>query len=499
MPESVPRFVSWAAVSTKEQVDKVSIPDQLRYNREHAERRGGVIVDELVVPGESRSIVLFEHACQRIEAYARLRDLIAARAFDVLIFRDRSRLGRKISLITTITELCSEAGIALYDVESPPDSLEVASSYDDLLIGAIKAVGSQREVAEIRRRHLHGMIGRTQKGLMPRGAPFGYRYLFDDRGKYSGTVQEEPHASTVRRVFDLYFDGVSQDNIAKMLNREGRPSARPPALWTKSGIRSVFLKVWVYAGFAELNRKATHWKSPKPRPYVRSQGDWAPIISVAEAEQYIAERTVREKDRYVAGTEVLLKRLCYCAECGGVMTVSSGGRVKERRFGYHYLRCTRHEHAVTCRYETVFGMLRERFAEWQEEAGIAPTPDDSADILSGYQLQIDAHVSSLDRDHDAIARLDDAFADGLLDADRFRAQVARVQQRMEETDNAIASLQKQMQEIREFGTMHRRAREVAELGLKMLDDPDVTRTNAWLRRHVKITVGRKFVDRILRI
>src|SRR5690606_23048770 len=118
------RFVSWAAVSSLPQTKKVSLEDQLRTNREHIARYGGQLVAELVVPGKSRSIVLFEDACRRIEAYARLRELIDARAFDVLIYLDRSRLGRKASLSMAIVELCHEAGNATYETENPPVALK---------------------------------------------------------------------------------------------------------------------------------------------------------------------------------------------------------------------------------------------------------------------------------------------------------------------------------------------------------------------------------------
>lgn len=87
------RFASWAAVSSLPQAKKISLDDQLATNREHIERHGGQLVAELLVPGESRSIVLFEDACRRIEAYARLKEMIDAKAFDVLIYLDRSRLG----------------------------------------------------------------------------------------------------------------------------------------------------------------------------------------------------------------------------------------------------------------------------------------------------------------------------------------------------------------------------------------------------------------------
>ncbi len=74
-------------------------------------KHGGQVVEELVVPGESRSIILLEEVCRRIPAYARLVQLIEARSFDVLVYLDRSRLGRKASLSMAIVELYHAKGL----------------------------------------------------------------------------------------------------------------------------------------------------------------------------------------------------------------------------------------------------------------------------------------------------------------------------------------------------------------------------------------------------
>lgn len=160
------RWVSWAAVSTLPQAKKVSNEDQLRENRAHAAKHGGIVLEELVVPGESRSIVLLEDAAARIPAYARLRELIAAKAFDVLVYLDRSRLGRKAALSMAIIELCHDAGILAYETDNPPASLAAAATVgtDDMLIGAIKSVGAQSEIDKFKRRSAMGRKARAKAG-----------------------------------------------------------------------------------------------------------------------------------------------------------------------------------------------------------------------------------------------------------------------------------------------------------------------------------------------
>lgn len=184
------RCVTWSAVSSLPQTKEISLSDQREQARSVVARLGGVIVEELEVPGESRSIVLFEDACARIPAYARLRDLLAQRAFDVLIFLDRSRLGRTAALVMTVTALCAEAGAVCYEMDAPPTSLDAPHSPDGDLLNAIKAVGAESEVQKLRERHRMGMAGRIKKGLLPGQLPFGYRKSFDPQtGEASSATQ----------------------------------------------------------------------------------------------------------------------------------------------------------------------------------------------------------------------------------------------------------------------------------------------------------------------
>lgn len=120
------RVAIWAAVSSLPQAKKVSLDDQLASGRDHAQRHGAQVVAELVVPGESRNIVLFEDACQRIDAYARLSALISTKSIDVLVYLDPSRLGRTAALVLTVAELCTRAGILLYETDNPPQSMAFA-------------------------------------------------------------------------------------------------------------------------------------------------------------------------------------------------------------------------------------------------------------------------------------------------------------------------------------------------------------------------------------
>lgn len=127
------RIAIWRAVSSLPQAKKISLDDQLDQALAVVKRHDAHLVADLEVHGESRSIILFEDACERIEAYSRLKGLIDDRAIDVLIYLDVSRLGRMAALVLAIAELCTRAGILLYELDNPPASLEFKAQYDEPL------------------------------------------------------------------------------------------------------------------------------------------------------------------------------------------------------------------------------------------------------------------------------------------------------------------------------------------------------------------------------
>lgn len=262
------RFASWAAVSSLPQAQKISLEDQLAVNRTHAARHGGVVVAELVVPGESRNIVLFEDACRRIDAYAQLKTLIDARSIDVLIYLDRSRLGRKASLSMSVVELCHEAGIVTYETDNPPARLDATqTSHDEMLIGAIKSVGAQREIQKLQERHLMGMIARVKAGNLPARVPWGWTAVYDSDGKQ--TIQiDQPAADAIRMMLlDWYLtQGLGTEAIAEKLTEAGIVPPNGGSRWYKSSINSVFRLLWRYAGYSEINKHSD-------RPYTRARGN----------------------------------------------------------------------------------------------------------------------------------------------------------------------------------------------------------------------------------
>jgi DNA invertase Pin-like site-specific DNA recombinase len=482
------RWVSWAAVSSLPQAKKVSIDDQLQINREHCARHGGQLVAELVVPGESRSIVLFEDAARKMNAYARLKELIDGRAFDVLVYLDSSRLGRIGALVMAVRALCQQAGVICYETDNPPANLDQATGYDDQLIGAIKAVGAQHEVTKFMERSKSGKIGRARAGKMQAAPPYGYRLEWPAGARADPVyIIDDAQAATVRRVFAAYLDGQGQQTICDALSADGVPTPDGLPTWGKSSLRHLLTRVWIYAGYAEVNRL-----SRAGRPYVRAVGTWPPIIDARTAQRIIDERAARVQNRHLSDTHLLLTGVCVCAVCGANMHVTyqqSRGKV----YQYWYVRCKRHDPTVTYSCARIVEFLRVLMTTLQgADIAALAAEDDDGDRL---QAQLARQVATLERIAASLRQVDNRYFDGTLDADRYSYQLDRLHAQRTTAATEAERLRQAIATETARGTRHARLLDAAASGLARLDHADKTYANAWLRQTLRVYVGTEGIER----
>lgn len=490
------RFVIWVAVSSEEQAERYSPQEQLELARRHVARWGGVITAELSV-SESRSIVLFSDACERIPAYAQLHELIRRRAFDVLICYDATRLGRKSSLVMAILELCAEAGILVYELESPPPTLEPNYSYDNKLMGALKAVGSQREVDKLRERLRYGYIGRVKAGRFPgREPPYGYAYRYAEDGRrYTVTVEEE--AAVVREIFSLYLDGHGMDWIARSLRGRGVPSpgargrggATAAAVWRKTGIAAIIERAWTYAGVSRL--------APNGKLLAEGRGQWEPIISSETAERALAERVARKANRRRANAPNRLSSIVWCVQCQKPMrqVINDDGSIFDnydkrrktptRRRAMFY--CQPSHPGASVSTKRVLAALRVALDELTRvDLSALLEPDDgrAAELLS----RITAHRNAVKRHQEGLRRADTAFVSGVMDEERYQEQVKRLRAAIEAESETIVQLEAMLANEEAHGGRQERLQEIIAAGYAMLEIDDIAAANAWLCRYVQVWV-----------
>lgn len=487
------RFVLWAAVSSQPQVEKVSLENQLKLGREHASRHGGTVVAELVVPGESRDIVLFEDACQQIDAYAHLRDLIDGEGLDVLAFYNRSRLGRDAALSMTIVSLCYRHGIVPYDLESPPATLEPGVNHSDLLIGAIKSVGAQNEIMEMVRRNRDGILDRVSRGETPYQEIWGWVRKYDPDGRLA-SIEIDPVAAEVWRIIlEWYLErGEGKPAIAEELNRRGIPSPRGK-VWHKGQISWLLQKAWRYAGYTDVNSM-----SKKGRPYHRAKAIWPAIITEGDVLRLQAEQQRRVKARRAVSNTYRFSLMVYCAACGHRMVAQSKTvPYKDKVYYREAYRCPTGEHRKThCAARKIHEALAAAIHLLADESTLQTLLTDTSaqrDRINSEMVTLQAHLSALDS---AMLRADDAYVAGTMDADRYQRQVARVKQQQVETRAELTACQDRLQALSHAEQREQRLYTIRGIGLSLLNQDDAKVANAWLRQHFRVWVADNQVQRV---
>lgn len=499
MMAQAPRFVSWVAVSSLPQAQKVSLREQKEINRRHIERHGGTLVADLEVPGESRDIDLFEEARERIPAYQQLHDLIKSGGFDVLVCLNRSRLGRTLALAETVAQLCRRARILIYETESPPDNLDFRDTYDDLLLGAIKSAGAQREIAEIQRRHAMGMMGKFQRGEFLSKVPFGWRAEYDRQGK--ATIQVDEHAATIIRLVlvELFLDrGLGRPLIAEELNKRGYKTATGKA-WTPYNAGKLFDMVWRYAGYAEINAWSKH------RPYARAKGDFPPIITEDELHRILETRAARVGARGAVANTHRFSLMVWCTVCKKRMRLQQVFTRRKRLDGSvvsyrHVVAGCRHKPYHAKRFMTcakVERAVRAFILQLREESDLSKYLDDGEEEgTSAIDAQQEAIRQEIVRAESDILRADDMFMDGAFDIERHMRQVKRLKERIAQLQHEITQLEDRRIAIQHKGQRRARVQELLDNGLEYLDMKDERAANAKLRPLMRIWVGGGKVRRI---
>jgi len=465
------RAVIWAAVSTPPQAKKVSIEDQLSQGRTHAAKHDLAVVEELIVPGESRSIVLFEDAARKIQAYARLKELIDSKAFDVFIFYNRGRLGRIAALSMAVVGLCEEAGIVPYNIESPPPSLDHKLSAADRMVGAISSVSEQEEVIRLVARHTSGMIGRINAGKFAGTIPFGWCGTNYNEHGYDVEINER-EAVVIRQIFSLYLDqrlGVQQ--IADRLNEQGAISVNGDG-WTRNKVSSIFRMIKRYAGINEYNRRNKRGMST-----VEAKGRWPAIIDKETLNAVLAERDYRKGNRRSALSPYRFSSLCWCAICGERMRFTHW---QNKGREWSYIRCPSSVHPFNAISEKmIMDALHDYIESLQAMTDFSSLVIDRNEADIEPQIQrLEAQLSKCSAD---LKRADTAYVGGAMDYERYLEQIDAIKKRQAAISKQIEELRERQKENEYNAGLSERFEAVRNTGLDHLYHNDIASSNAWLR------------------
>jgi site-specific DNA recombinase len=382
-----------------------SIQDQLRKCREFAEHEGWRVLDEHVYTDEAQSGAGADRPgfISLIEAASR-----QPRRFDVLLIDDTSRLSRNRAESARAYERLEYLGIRVVAVSQ---GIDTKSDQAEVLVTVHELVDSLY-IKELAKKTHRGLEGRALQGFHTGGRCYGYDNITGPEGVRLRINSKE--AETVRRIFEMADSGCSLKTIARTLNRDAVPPARPRAgkryaTWCPTAIREM-LRRELYVGRIVWNRsrfikqpgtnKRVRRERPKNEWRIVEQPDLR-IIAVDLWERVQARLAFVAKtfgngwrsglQNRAASSPHLLTGFLKCGSCGANLVIVTGrGKGGHRRYG-----CPQNFYRDACT-----NRVKER-ADWLEEhllfefqrAVLRPEIVDYA--LSEFQRQLAASLSEL--------------------------------------------------------------------------------------------------------
>ena len=322
----------YARVSTTRQAEKdLSIPDQLRQMRDWCRRNGHSVGKEYVEAGASAT------DDKRPAFQAMVSDATMKPApFEAVIVHSLSRFFRDSLEFALYERRLLKSGVKVISITQ-----QTSDDPAGEMARRIFSMFDEYQSKENAKHTLRAMKENARQGYFNGSQPpYGFKKeeldLVASKGRKKRLVIDETEAPTVRRVFDLYLNGLNGNELGSKqiaAHFNGRGVTLRGAKWTRTRVHNM-LSDTAYMGEYVFNKKQIRTRQVKP------EAEWVrvPIDAIVSADIF---RTVAAKRHQrspavtparVVNSRTLLTGLLRCANCGAGMTLATG---KSGRYRYY--------------------------------------------------------------------------------------------------------------------------------------------------------------------
>ena len=460
------RAALYARVSSEQQAQAGTVDSQVAAVVQRAGQDGLSIEAELRFVDEG-----FSGATLVRPALERLRDLAAAGGVDRLYVLCPDRLARSYAYQMLLVDELGRCGVELCFVNH-----DLGKTPEDNLLLQVQGVVAEYERAKILERCRRGKLHAARNGSVNvlGGAPYGFRYVGSVAGfGHAHYDVHLPEASVVRQIFQwIGLERFSIGQVCRRLKSQGIASPRGRDYWDRSTVWGI-LKNPAYKGAAAFGKtrmgpmrhrlRGGRNRHEQPRNgqscYDLPANQWIsiPVPAIVDEPLFDAvalqleenrkrSRTGRRGDRY------LLQGIVVCKCCGyayyGKQISPASAKGKRRAYGYY--RCVGTDahrfggHRVCTNKQVRQDLLDQ--AVWNDVRSLLAEPDrverelhrrlDGADDDPQHTAKLKAQIDKVRR---GIARLIDAYGEGLLDKSEFEPRIGSAKQRLSELQGQLKS------------------------------------------------------------
>lgn len=315
------RLAPYCRVSSDSADQMHSFATQIRYYSEYAKKNPqyeivDIYADEGITGTEME---------KRDELNRLLRDCRRGK-IDRIITKSVSRFARNTEELIATLRMLKEFGVSVYFEEQGIDTQQMNME----MIVTFPGMAAQQESETISGNVRWGIKKRMESGeyIISRPA-FGYT-LMDGK-----IIINEAEAEVVRRIFNLYLQGMGINQISDLLNEENVPKPRHKEneKWKATTVRYI-LRNEKYMGDAILHKRYTTEALPFRRK--RNHGelpmyyveDYNPPIVSQESFQAVQSLMDAKRSQQSESKESLLNKKMRCPECGRTFRKQTvGGKV----------------------------------------------------------------------------------------------------------------------------------------------------------------------------
>lgn len=464
MPKQV---AIYARVSSEKQAEAGTIQSQI------SELLDRVQADELSVAEELRFVDDGYSGSTLVRpALERLRDTAYNGALDRVYVHSPDRLARKYAYQILLIDEFRRAGVEVVFLNR-----QCGDTPEDELLLQVQGVVAEYERAKILERSRRGMLHAARRGSVSvlGAAPYGYKYISkkvsaDGEAHYEILFEE---ARVVQRVFEwIAKERATLSEVCRRLEESGAKTRTGKAKWQNKTVWDM-LKNPAYMGQAgfgknkvgprreEVRRASRRYSERRSEfsTYKTSPEEWIriPVPGIVTpalfdaAQEQLQENRARQRQRK-EGARNLLQGLIGCSLCRHALyartTWDSGSR--GTRTTYTYYRCpgadsrgNGHTGSVTnCYNKGLRADLVEK-AVWEKVVHLLQNPGNlqkeykrrltvknphDATTLKGEQTRLT----------NAIARLIDSYADGLIERREFEPRVKKMKAKLSQVEAQMA-------------------------------------------------------------
>ena len=337
-PNVAQRAALYLRVSTTRQAEHdVSIPDQRKQGETYCASRGYQLVETFVEAGASATNDRRPEFQRMIEA-----GTSKPAPFNVVVVHSFSRFFRDHFELEFYVRKLAKNGVKLVSITQ-----EMGDDPMHVMMRQIMALFDEYQSKENAKHVLRAMNENARQGFW-NGArpPIGYRIVAaEQRGsKTKKKLEIDPlHAETVRLIYRLFLEGDGTSGpkgvkaIATYLN-ERRMFTRDGGKWGLAQIHAILTRT-TYIGEHRFNTRSHKDREKKPESEVAVMA----VPPLIERETFDAvQARLKSRNPMVVPARVssgptLLTGICFCAKCGGAMTLRTG---KGNGGQYTYYTCS---------------------------------------------------------------------------------------------------------------------------------------------------------------